>query len=149
VPEAVIEEFHANINHCFFQPHRAEGFAAIVALNPAAGEGTTAADLRTRLEGLTGRIRNACNRQRAVTAQLHRYSRLLDQERLLFLLRLLTNYGGLDESDPGTAAELLQICNLPPEGDLAERAAAYLASWQEVHGGNSDGQRRALAPGPK
>ena len=138
VPEAVIEEFHANINHRFFQPHRAEGFAAIVALNPAAGEGTTAADLRTRLEGLTGRIRNACNRQRAVAAQLHRYSRLLDQERLLFLLRLLTSYGGLDESDPGTAAELLQICNPPPQGDLAERAAAYLASWQEVHGGNSD-----------
>ncbi len=138
VPEAVIVEFHANINHRFFQPHRAEGFAALVALNPAAGEGTTDDDLRGRLAGLTGRIRNACNRQRAVTAQLHRYSRLLDQERLLFLLRLLTSYGGLDESDPGTAAELIQICNPPPQGDLAERAAAYLASWKEVHGGNSD-----------
>ncbi|MFN7229667.1 MAG: AAA family ATPase [Synechococcaceae cyanobacterium] len=138
VPEQVIEEFHASINHRFFRPDRAEGLAAIVTLNPAAGEGTTDADLCSRLAALTGRIRNACNRQRSVAAQLHRYSRLLDQERLLFLLRLLTSFGGLDESDPGTAADLIQICNPPPRGDLAERAAAYLASWQDVHGGNSD-----------
>ncbi|MCH9714215.1 MAG: WYL domain-containing protein [Cyanobacteria bacterium] len=139
VPEAVIEEFHASIKNRFFQPHRAEGFAALVTLNPAAGEGTTDDDLRARLAGLDGRIRNACNRQSAVTTHLHRYSRLLDLERLLFLLRLLTSFNGLDASDPGTAAALLQICNPPPQGDLAERAAAYLASWKEVHGGNSDG----------
>ena len=138
VPEAVIEEFHASINHRFFRPDRAEGFATIVALNPAAGEGTSEDDLRARLAGLERRVRNGGNRQRALAAQLHRYSRLLDLERLLFLIRLLTRFNGLDASDPGTAAGLLQICNPPPRGDLAERAAAYLASWQEVHGGNSD-----------
>ena len=139
VPEAVIEEFHASLNNRFFKPDRAEGFAAIVALNPAAGEGSTDDDLRHRLAGLAGRIRNARNRQRAIEPQLHRYSRLLDLERLLFLVRLLTSFNGLDASDPGTAAELLRICNPAPEGDLAERAAAYLASWKDVHGGNSDG----------
>ncbi|MEB3167177.1 MAG: AAA family ATPase [Synechococcaceae cyanobacterium] len=139
VPEAVIDEFHASLNHRFYKPDRAEGFAAIVALNPAAGEGTSDDDLRARLASLTSRIRNACNRQRVIASQLHRYSRLLDLERLLFLLRLLTSFNGLDEHDPATAAALLQICNPPPQGDLAERAAAYLASWQEVHGGNSDG----------
>ena len=138
VPEAVIEEFHASLNNRFFRPDRSEGFAAIEALNPAAGEGTPD-DLSRRLAGLDGRIRNALNRQRAITLQLHRYSRLLDLERLLFLLRLLTSFNGLDDRDPGTAAELLRICNPPPQGDLAERAAAYLASWKAVHGGNSDG----------
>jgi len=139
VPEAVIEEFHASLNNRFFKPDRAEGFAAIVALNPSAGEGTTNDDLRHRLAGLDGRIRNALNRQRALEPHLHRYSRLLDLERLLFLTRLLTSFNGLDASDPGTAAELLKICNPAPHGDLAERGAAYLASWNDVHGGNSDG----------
>ena len=138
VPEAVIEEFHASINHRFFRPDRPEGFATIVTLNPAAGEGTSDDDLRARLAGLDRRVRNGGNRQRAMASQLHRYARLLDLERLLFLIRLLTSFNGLDASDPGTAADLLQICNPPPQGDLAERAAAYLASWQAVHGGNSD-----------
>jgi len=137
VPEAVIEEFHASLNNRFFRPDRAEGFAVVETLNPASGEGTVD-DLQLRLAGLDGRIRNALNRQRAITPQLHRYSRLLDLERLLFLLRLLTSFNGLDDSDPGTAAELLKICNPPPQGDVAERAAAYLGSWSEVHGGNSE-----------
>lgn len=137
VPEEVIEEFHASIKNRFFKPGRAEGFAVVETLNPASGEGT-GDDLQLRLAGLDGRIRNALNRQRAVTPQLHPYSRLLDLERLLFLLRLLTSFSGLDDSDPGTAAELLKICNPPPQGDVAERAAAYLGSWNEVHGGNSE-----------
>ena len=120
VPEAVIEEFHSSLDNRFFRPDRAEGFAVIVPLNPGAGEGSDD-DLRGRLAALDGRIRNALNRQRAVTPQLHRYSRLLDLERLLFLLRLLTSFNGLDDSDPGTAPELLKICNPPPQGDVAAR----------------------------
>ena len=77
VPEAVIEEFHASLNNRFFRPDRAEGFATIVTLNPGGGEGSDD-DLRGRLAALDGRIRNALNRQRAVTPQLHPYSRLLD-----------------------------------------------------------------------
>ncbi|MEB3277069.1 MAG: AAA family ATPase [Cyanobacteriota bacterium] len=145
VPEAVIEEFHASLDNRFFKPARAEGFATVVTLNPAAGEGTTDADLRQRLAGLDGRIRNALNRQRAIEPQLHRYSRLLDLERLLFVIRLLSQFNGLDESDAGTAAELIKICNPSPQGDLAERAAAYLSSWKDVHGGNSDGYGDAAA----
>jgi predicted kinase len=122
VPEAVIREFHAAIEHRQFGPCRAEGFAAIVSLNAAAGEADADA-LRTRLGKLEHR---------------HRYSHLLDLERLLFLLRLLTSFNGLDSSDPATASALAEICNPPPQGELAERAAAYLARWSEVHGGNSD-----------
>ncbi len=137
VPEAITKDFYSNLQHKDFGPMRAEGFAAIVPLNPAAGEGTPD-DLKRHLAGLDGRVRNAVNRDRAKEPYLHPYSRLLDLERLLFLLRLLTSFNGLDSSEPGTAAALLDICNPPPHGDLAQRAAAYLGSWRDVHGGNSE-----------
>ena len=138
VPESVIEDFYSSINHRTFKPDRCEGFATIISLNPAAEEGTVV-DLTSKLASIDGRIRNALNRQRVKEPYLHRYSRLLDLERLLYLIRLLSSFNGLDLVDPGTAAALLGICNPPPVGDLAQRAAAYLNSWKEVHGGNSDG----------
>ena len=137
MPEAVIKEFHAAITHRQFGPSRSEGLAALVKLNPAAGEAIPA-ELQRRLEKLDGQIRNAVNRERGKLAQRHRYARLVDLERLLFLLRLLTSFNGLDASDPATASALLEICSAAPQGDLAERAAAYLSRWSEVHGGNSD-----------
>ena len=137
VPEAVVEEFHASLASRFFGPDRSEGFAAIVPLNPAAGE-STPDNLSRHLAGLAGRIRNAVNRDTAKQPFLHRYSRLLDLERLLFLIRLLSQFNGLDAGDAGTAAALAAICNPPPLGEVAERAAAYLASWSAVHGGNSE-----------
>jgi predicted kinase len=137
VPDAVIKEFHAAIGHRQFGPSRAEGFAAIVPLNPAADEATPAA-LARLLPTIDGRIRNAVNKQRGTAANLHRYSRLVDLERLLFLLRLLTSFNGLEASDPATASALAEVCTPPPLGDLAERAAAYLGRWSAVHGGNSD-----------
>ena len=137
VPDAVIRDFHAAINHKQFGPHRSEGLATVVCLNPAAGE-TDSATLERRMKGLDGSIRNALNRDKAKEPFLHRYSRLLDLERLLFLLRLLTTFNGLDRTDPATASALEQLCNPQPEGDLAEQAAVYLGSWAEVHGGNSD-----------
>ncbi len=136
VPEAVIREFAASLDHRQFGPDRSEGFAALVPVNPAA-ETVDAALLQRHLDGLERRIRNAVNRERGGKV-LHRYARLLDLERLLYLIRLLTSFNGLDSRDPGTASALLQVLNPPPEGDLAERAAAYLASWTEIHGGNSD-----------
>jgi predicted kinase len=137
VPEAVIRAFHAAINHRQFGPCRAEGLAALVTLNPAAAEAAPA-ELQLRLGRLDGQIRNAVNKQRSKCENLHRYSRLVDLERLLFLLRLLTSFNGLDAGDPATASALSEICTPPPEGDLAERAAAYLSRWSEVHGGSSD-----------
>lgn len=137
VPEAVISDFHAAIHHKQFGPHRSEGLATVVCLNPAAGE-TDADALSLKIRGLDGSIRNALNRDKAKVPFLHRYSRLLDLERLLFLLRLLTSFNGLDRADPATASALEQLCNPLPEGDLAEQAAVFLSQWREVHGGNSD-----------
>ena len=137
VPETLIREFHAAINHKQFCPHRSEGMASVVSLNPAAGE-TDSGTISSRIKGLDGSIRNALNRDKAKQPFLHRYSRLLDLERLLFLLRLLTSFNGLDRRDPATAAALAQLCNPLPEGDLAEQAAVLLSSWRDVHGGNSE-----------
>ncbi|MEB3169096.1 MAG: AAA family ATPase [Synechococcaceae cyanobacterium] len=137
VPEAVIKAFHAAINHRQLGPCRAEGLAALVTLNPAAGE-ATAEDLQLRLGRLDAQIRNAINKQRNTSLQLHRYARLVDLERLLFLLRLLASFNGLDTSDPATAASLAEIFSPLPQGDLAERASALLSRWSEVHGGNSE-----------
>ena len=136
VPELVIDEFHSSITHQQFGPSRAEGFAAVIRLNPEAGETTTEA-IEQQLAGLDRVIRSSLPRDR--DKLLHRYSRLLDLERLLFLLRLLIDFNGLDRRDPGTAIALDQICTPPPEGDLADQAAAYLSRWDAVHGGNSDG----------
>ena len=137
IPEAVIREHHAALGHRQLGPCRAEGFATIVTLDPAAGEASPAA-LQERLPRLDAQIRNAVNKQRAVQSGLHRYSRLMDLERLLFLLRLLTAFNGLDANDPATAIALAEICTPSPVGDLAERAAAYLCRWSAVHGGNAD-----------
>jgi len=137
VPPAVIKEFHAAINHPKFRPSRAEGFAATMELNPAVGQATPAA-LTKLLPTIDAKVRNAVNKQRGIQCQLHRYSRLVDLERLLFLLRLLTTFNGLDQSDPATASALAEVCTPPPEGDLAECAATYLSRWSAVHGGNSD-----------
>jgi predicted kinase len=140
VPEAVIREFHSAIGHKKFGPSRDEGFATVVTLNPAAGEASLEALQAPNgpLHGLDRRISAGVNRNKAKLPYLHRYSRLVDLERLLFLLRLLTSFNGLDDTDPGTASALAQILNPAPVGDLAERAAAYLVSWKQVHGGNAE-----------
>ena len=138
VPEVVIREFAAALDHKKLGPNRSEGLAALIEFNPA----NTTIDteyLNVVLAGIDKRIRNAVNQDKGrKLPYLHRYSKLLDLERLLYLIRLLTSFNSLDCSDPATASALQQILSPAPEGDLAERAAAYLGSWKGIHGGNSD-----------
>ena len=63
--------------------------------------------------------------------QRHGHSRLLDLERLLHLIRLLSTWPDLAASDPAAAEELAAILSPLPEGDLADRAAAFLG---RLHG---------------
>ncbi|CAK6695402.1 AAA family ATPase [Synechococcus sp. CBW1107] len=137
IPEEVIRDYVAAVNNKRFGPDRSEGFAAIVTSNPAK-ESLGASELEAILKKLDRRITSARNRDSTKLAHLHRYSKLVDLERLLFLIRLLSCFNGLDDRDPATAAGLREILNPPPSGDLAERAAAYLTSWKEVHGGNGE-----------
>jgi predicted kinase len=128
VPEPVIREMAAALADPNFGPSRAEGFAAVVAVVPT-HQRELEPLLRDELARLDRRIRSARNRERHFA--LHGYSRLLDLERLLYLLRLLSTYPELSAADPTTRAELEAIVSPLPEGDLADQAAAYL---RRLHG---------------
>jgi predicted kinase len=128
VPEPVIREMAAALADPVFGPSRAEGMASVVAVVPTHVRELEPL-LRDELARLDHRIRSARNRENRFA--LHGYSRLLDVERLLYLLRLLTTYPGLDAADPATRAELEAIVSPLPGGDLADRAAAYL---RRLHG---------------
>ena len=128
VPEAVIQEMASALADPHFGPSRAEGFAALCAVVPTHHDDLEPL-LAAELAALDRRIRSA--RARETHWQLHGYSRLLDLERLLFLIRLLSRYPELDASDPITCEQLEGIVSPLPSGDLAERAAAFLG---RLHG---------------
>jgi predicted kinase len=123
VPEPVIREMAAALVDPVFGPSRAEGMAAVVAV-VSTHHHELEPLLRDELARLDHRIRSARNRERRFA--LHGYSRLLDLERLLYLLRLLSEYPDLDPADPVSRGELEAIVSPLPEGNLADRAAAFL-----------------------
>ncbi|SBO42699.1 AAA family ATPase [Cyanobium sp. NIES-981] len=128
VPEPVIREMAAALADPVFGPSRAEGFAAVVAVVPTHQHALEPL-LRDELARLDRRIRSARNRERHL--ELHGYSRLLDLERLLHLLRLLSTHPGLEAADPASRGALEAIVSPLPEGDLADRAAVFL---RRLHG---------------
>jgi predicted kinase len=128
VPVPVIQEMAAALADPHFGPSRAEGFAAICAVVPSHHSDLVPV-LQAELAGLDRRIRSASNRERKL--QRHGYSRLLDLERLLYLIRLLSTWPDLAATDPASAEELEAILSPLPEGDLADRAAAFLG---RLHG---------------
>jgi predicted kinase len=128
VPVPVIQEMAAALADPHFGPSRAEGFAAICAVVPSHHSDLVPV-LRAELAGLDRRIRAATNRERRL--QRHGYSRLLDLERLLYLIRLLSTWPDLTASDPASAEELEAILSPLPQGDLADRATAFLG---RLHG---------------
>jgi predicted kinase len=128
VPEPVISEMAAALADPVFGPSRSEGLAAVVAVVPT-HQRELEPLLRDELARLDHRIRSARNRERRFA--LHGYSRLLDLERLLYLLRLLSRFPDIDPADPATRAELEAMVSPLPEGDLADRASALL---RRLHG---------------
>ena len=128
VPVPVIQEMAAALGDPHFGPCRAEGFAAICAVVPTHHHDLTEV-LQVELAGLDRRIRSATNRERKL--QRHGYSRLLDLERLLYLIKLLSTWPDLAVTDPASAGELEAILSPLPEGNLADRAAAFLG---RLHG---------------
>jgi hypothetical protein len=95
VPDLVIHQFGAALDDAVFAPDRAEGFAALVDFDPSLG-GDLQERLRQEQERLDRRIAAARNKERA--KDLHGYSRLVDLERLLYLLQLLSRYPGLNHA---------------------------------------------------
>ena len=140
VPELVIRQFQAALSTGEFLPDRREGFATLVDLDPSRGD--QAEQLEVALAQLNRRIAAARNRDSA--KELHGYSRLIDLERLLYLLQLLCRFPGLCASEVETEAELTAICNPPPQGSMAQRAAGLLSALRGSCYGDVEALERDL-----
>ena len=127
VPDPVLQRLDQALQKRHHQPERGEGFAVVVSLNPAEQPELEAA-VEMELGRLDLRLAAACSRESGLV--LHGYSRLLDSERLLYLLQLLSRYPGLEAADPQTRQELEAMVSPLPEGSMAERAAVLLAAWR-------------------
>ena len=141
VPAPVIRRMAASLADGAFGPGRLEGFAAVVAVEPTQ-QRQLVPFLRGELAQLRRRISAANNRQSQL--QLHGHSRLLDLERLLYLIKLLADHPDLATTDQGSR-EALEMVVLPlPGGGLAERAAALLRKRHGVCYGDPAAVRRDL-----
>lgn len=132
LPEQVIQRQCAHLLQAAPVPHRQEGFAAVVRLQPGPGVALESL-IAAALEQLESCVRRGANRDAAYG--LHGYSRLLDLERLLYLIRLLSRYPQLTAtSDPATIdadEELAQLLSPLPGGGLEQQVAALLG---RLHG---------------
>ena len=75
-----------------------------MAIDPASINGSLHDQIDGAVAGLDRAIQMAGSRKSKVV--LHRYSRLLDLERLIFLIRLLLEFPGVELTDPGVEKEL-------------------------------------------
>ncbi len=122
VPARVIESAHVALRR--FPPLAAEGFWAVYAI-----EAEVSLDqIQSRLQGLErGRINR---RNRHSRLQSHRYSTLLDFDRLLHLLSLLVHYPGLgqlQERDPSGLQRLVSADAFPTFPDAMAEICAVMA----------------------
>ena len=139
IPDTVIERQCAQLLESCPVPHRQEGFALVVRLQAEAMAGLEE-QIPQELQRLEGCLQRGANRDAAY--QLHGYSRLLDLERLLYLIRLLSRYPKLTataEVEPEAEdGELERLLAPLPDGGLADQAAALLASLHGVCYGDAE-----------
>ena len=141
VPAPVIRRMAASLADGAFGPGRLEGFAAVVAVEPTQ-QRQLVPFLRGELAQLRRRISAANNRQSQL--QLHGHSRLLDLERLLYLIKLLADHPDLATTDQGSREALEMLVSPLPGGGLPERAAALLRKRHGVCYGEPAAVRRDL-----
>jgi predicted kinase len=125
VPEPVIRQMAAALMDPNFGPQRSEGFAAVVSVVPPSPEELPSL-VSKELALLDRRIQAASNREQRF--ELHGYSRLLDLERLLYLLNLLTQFPELNASNPADREALEAILSPCPRGILLFARRHFLAN---------------------
>ncbi|NBD32835.1 MAG: WYL domain-containing protein [Cyanobacteria bacterium] len=102
VPEAVIQQMNRWLHE--FPPHAAEGFAALHPLKP----NSLSQWLEQVNQGVNQLSKTQINRNnRNRHLRFHAYSRLLDFERLMYLIRLVIQYPGIGNLQ-ATAPSLVQ-----------------------------------------
>ena len=127
VPEQVIRNLFSAITNSNFGPNLSEGFASIFEIYPNSEE-QLKEELDKNLNSINKKITQRQNRDN--NKQLHGYSRLIDLERLLYLINLITFFPGLEANDKFTKSKLEEICNPIPEGSMAEKASIILKEWK-------------------
>lgn len=97
---------------------REEGFAQIVSIDPSSCVVSDGDQIKSLLDGLDLAI--TMTRCRMSQIKLHRYSRLLDLERLIFLIRLLLEFPGVDLVDSTVEQELRASFRFEPRAPLPD-----------------------------
>uniref|UniRef100_B8HYX7 Uncharacterized protein n=1 Tax=Cyanothece sp. (strain PCC 7425 / ATCC 29141) TaxID=395961 RepID=B8HYX7_CYAP4 len=129
VPEKIIQDYYQNLKQFAVEP--AEGFLTTIEVDPSK---TTdlAATLQQELKKIESSHRNHKNRYKHF--ELHRYSRLLDFDRLMHLISLLGRYPGLGELHEQEPLELLKLLNAEHLPTFLEPIDEIAAIMQAQHG---------------
>lgn len=90
VPDIIIENMHKSLQD--FPPIAAEGFAAVKQID-VTSPNFDIQQIPTQIQQLPRSVMNRANRNRHIT--LHSYSKLLDFERLMYLISLIIRYPGI------------------------------------------------------
>ena len=130
IEEKVISQYYEDINDERFGPCRAEGFSSILKYDPSKSKPTKKdfTDLINELKSNT-----AQGKRQDQLKELHGYSRLIDFERLLYLIQLLSKYPGLTASDKPTIKELELKFGKVPTGSMDDRASYLLSSLHQCN----------------
>ncbi|ACB00973.1 MULTISPECIES: WYL domain-containing protein [Cyanophyceae] len=128
VPEEVIEEYYLALKQ--FPPIAAEGFTAVYDV-PYKDGALDLSVFEKKLSQLSKTQINRSNRTKHRKVEYHQYSRLLDFERLMYLISLLIQYpglGNLQQTDPELLQEILGETETFTQA--AEEIAAVLSHTQ-------------------
>ena len=128
VPDDVILRQCAQLLQSAPVPHRQEGFCQVVRLQ-SGQERSLDSLIVAALAAMESSIQRGTNRD--ASHELHGYSRLLDQERLLYLVQLLCQQPKLTVTGCPPDPELDLLLSPLPPGGLPEKAAAILG---RLHG---------------
>ena len=128
VDDPVIKRFAAALSNKIFSPDLSEGFASLINIDPSSTEDIKK-EIKSRLSNLDRNITQRKNKDSV--KELHGYSRLLDFERLLYLMQLLIRFPDLNADDKKTKLEMEEICNPIPQGSIENKASRFLST---LHG---------------
>lgn len=132
VPEATLEQFHAQLNQ--LRPMQGEGFVDFVEFDPSQISDFSEF-IQTKLQSSQRCWINYGNRCNAI--EVHGYSQLLDFDRLMHLLSLLSRYPGLgqlSQQEPQRLQQLLDTEACPTFDDpIAEIAAVLKARFGAIY----------------
>ncbi|UKO99161.1 WYL domain-containing protein [Nostoc sp. UHCC 0870] len=125
VPDIIIENMHKSLQE--FPPIAAEGFATVKAID-VTSPNFHIQQIQNQIQQLPRTLTNRANRNRHIT--LHSYSRLLDFERLMYLISLIIRYPGMGSLQFNHPSLLETIFGYVPEfASSIEEVTAFIGKF--------------------